>query len=308
MSKDLTSRLEIALAAMPGWAGGRASAEALDGGILNSNWLVIHEGRRYFLKLFGVGSEQFIDRKLSNFAAEQAGSMQIAPRVIRYDAELKFEVIEFLEGYRASTNADFSRTEFLQAAVDLYRKFNGGAPLPVTKDVFAMTDEHINQGNAVNALRPRDFEWLLCQYRRARSAFAASGLDLVPCHNDPMPGNFMVMEDSEGCIADMKLIDFEFASNNERAYELAVFLAEMFVDEPTTLELIERYYGTVRPELVARIWVARAVADMKWGSWAVQQRQLSSWDFDYQKYGIWKYARARSLFDDPRWNMWLSAL
>jgi hypothetical protein len=39
--------------------------------------------------------------------------------------------------------------------------------------------------------------------------------------------------------------------------------------------------------------------------WAVQQRKLSSWDFDYQKYGIWKYARARMLFNDPRWNDWL---
>lgn len=308
MSTDMTPRLKIALASMPEWADGRAIAKVLDGGISNSNWLVSHEGHRYFLKLFGIGTEQFVDRKLSNHAAEQAASMEIAPRVIRYDAELGFEVIEFLEGYRASTNADFSRTDFLQSSIDLYRKFNSGTSLPVTKDVFAMTDEHIDQGNSVHALRPMDFEWLLFQYQRAKSAFTASGLDLVPCHNDPMPGNFMVREDAEGRIADMKLVDFEFASNNERAYELAVFLAEMFVDELTTLEMIERYYGAVRPELVARIWVARAVADMKWGSWAVQQRQLSSWDFDYQKYGIWKYARARSLFEDPRWTMWLSAI
>jgi thiamine kinase-like enzyme len=106
-------------------------------------------------------------------------------------------------------------------------------------------------------------------------------------------------------IRDMKLIDFEFASNNERAYEIGAFLGETFTDEATTVEMIERYYGEVRQELVSRVWVARAVSDMKWGSWAVQQRKLSSWDFDYQKYGIWKYARAKTLFNDPRWNDWL---
>lgn len=117
-------------------------------------------------------------------------------------------------------------------------------------------------------------------------------------------GNFMVRMSGDE-ILDMKLIDFEFSSNNERAYEIGVFLAEVFADEETTLEMIERYYGQVTPGLVARVWVARAVADMKWGSWAVQQRQMSGWDFDYQKYGIWKYAPARLLFDDPRCNDWL---
>ena len=32
----------------------------------------------------------------------------------------------------------------------------------------------------------------------------------------------------------MKLIDYEFASNNERSYELGVLFAEMFFDEKLT--------------------------------------------------------------------------
>jgi thiamine kinase-like enzyme len=103
----------------------------------------------------------------------------------------------------------------------------------------------------------------------------------------------------------MKLVDYEFSSNNERAYEIGVFLGEMFIDPSTTQELIERYYGQMRRDLLGRVMVARAVADMKWGSWAVQQRQLSDWDFDYQKYGMWKYGRARMVFNHPEWADWL---
>jgi len=121
-----------------------------------------------------------------------------------------------------------------------------------------------------------------------------------------MPGNFMVKTDEHNHLLDMKVIDFEFASNNERAYELGVFLGEMFIDDERSYELIEEYFGTLREDLVARVFIGRAIADMKWGSWAVQQRQLSDWDFDYQKYGIWKYGRARKLFKDPRWSTWLS--
>lgn len=308
MSTAIPEQLKAAIAAMPGWDSQQVEARPLEGGLMNSNWLVTFQGVRYFLKLYGVGSEQFVNRGVADIAARRASDLEISPKVVHFSPEQGFEVVQFLQGYRASTNADFVRKDFLDSVIGLYRTFNSGEKLPVTKDVFTMTDEHLEQGAALQADRPADFDWLLLQYQRAKAAFMASGLDLAPCHNDPMPGNFMVNMDANDRLLDMKMIDFEFASNNERAYEIGVFLGEVFVDEPTSLELIERYYGSVRPELVARVWVARAVADMKWGSWAVQQRKLSTWDFDYQKYGIWKYARARALFDDPRWNLWLSQI
>lgn len=305
MSTATEDQINNAIAAVPGWDMSKVTRRQLDGGILNSNWLVTHDGTDYFMKVFGVGSENFVNRQLSFDAATKAHALGISPKVEYFNPEKGAEVVEFLKGYRASTNADFVRKDFLGSVIDLYRQFNSCDPLPVTKDIFEMTDEHLEQGDALGAIRPADYQWLLYQYTRAKQAFMASGLDIVPCHNDPMPGNFMVKLSGDDRILDMKLIDFEFSSNNERAYEIGVFLAEVFVDEQTMLEMIERYYGEARPELVARVWVARAVADMKWGSWAVQQRQMSDWDFDYQKYGIWKYARARMLFNDPRWNDWL---
>jgi len=290
------------------WRPERAQLQELTGGILNSNWLVSCDDKRYVMKVFGVGSENFVNRSLSHEAANQAYHLGLAPCPVYFNASTGFELTDFLSDYRACNNADFVHTDFLGAAIDLYRQFHHGAPLSQTKDVFSMTDEHLEQGEEIGALRPIDFAWLIYQYQRAKQAFMASGLDLVPCHNDPMPGNFMVQLSENGDILDMKLIDFEFASNNERAYEIGVFLGEVFADEDDTLAMIERYYGHTRPDVVARVWAARAVADMKWGSWAVQQRQLSDWDFDYQKYGIWKYARARLLFNDPRWNDWLRLL
>ncbi len=307
MKSELQKQLDAAINSVPGWTPDTVTAEILDGGVTNSNWMVTHEGKQHFLKLYGAGTESFINRGVSIDAARQAHKMGIGPNVLHYDPENGTEVVEFLSGYRASTNADFARKDFLGSVIDLYAAFHSGDALGETKDVFAMTEEHIEQARELGAQFPTDFDWLMKQYHKAKSAFFASGLDLVPCHNDPMPGNFMVRMNGDQ-IDDMKLIDYEYASNNERAYEIGVFLAEVFTDEKTSLEMIERYYGEVRPEIVARVTVARAVADMKWGSWAVQQRQLSDWDFDYQKYGIWKCGRARILFDDPRWDDWLRTI
>jgi thiamine kinase-like enzyme len=132
----------------------------------------------------------------------------------------------------------------------------------------------------------------------------ASGLDLVPCHNDPMPGNFLIAPGKP-----MKLVDYEFSSNNDRAYELAVMVTEMFYGEQQTLELIEDFYGTADWSMTSRVHVCSALADIKWGLWGCVNHQLTSaWDFDYHKYGIWKLMRARMKMADPRWALWVNAL
>lgn len=278
------------------------------GGLTNLNYRLRLNDRDYFVKIFAAGTAQFIDRQLAYEAAQQAHQLGIAPQVIDLDLAQGVEVVEFLTDYRPSRSADFSRLDFLQAAIGLYQRLHHAPMLSRTKTVFDMTEEHIQQGDQLGALRPHNFASLMHKYHQAKRAFLASGLDLAPCHNDPMPGNFMVNLDAEGQIQQMQLIDFEYASNNERAYEIGVFLGELFVDELTSMQLIEQYYGQLRNDLLARVNVARAVADMKWASWAMQQRQLSDWDFDYHKYGIWKYARANSLFQDPRWEDWLRAI
>jgi len=308
MSDATQAQLNAAIASIPGWDPQRAEFHPVIGGLSNSNWLIRYEGRDYFLKMFRPGSELFVNRGVADLAARRASDMQISPKVVHFDAANGFEISEFLEGYRPSTNADFQRSDFLSGSIDLFRQFHSGARLPYTKHIFDMVDEHLEQCASLKVLWPSDIDWLLAQYQRAKSAFFAAGLDLVPCHNDPMPGNIMVALDSQDRIKSMKMIDFEFASNNDRAYEIGAFLAEMFVDELPSLAMIERYYGSLRPDLVARVWVARAIADLKWGAWGLQQRQLSDWDFDYQKYGIWKFGRARSLFNNSLWNFWLSQI
>lgn len=78
----------------------------------------------------------------------------------------------------------------------------------------------------------RDAEVILTKYRQVKSAMLASGLDLVAFHNDPPPGNILI-----GDGLPMKLVDYEFASNNDRAYELAVLVTEMFYGEQQVMKL-----------------------------------------------------------------------
>jgi thiamine kinase-like enzyme len=298
--------VEAAIARVPQWRGRTAQYVSLVGGLMNQNWLVEIEGetRRFFVKVPGAGSEMFINRVTANEAARNAHAIGVAPEVIFFDASDGLEVSEFLEGYRACTNADFGDPAIRSDALALYRRVHAGPRLQQTKTIFDMIDEHIAQGRELGSAFPVDMAWLEHRYAQAKAAFLAAGLDIVPCFNDPMPGNFLIGADP-AAPKPMRLIDYEFASNNERSYELGVLFAEMFYDERLTEDLVAEYLGERRSDMVARVVINRALADLKWASWAVVNRRLNTWDFDYQKYGAWKYMRARDIMYDPRWEAWL---
>lgn len=301
--------IEAAIGRVPQWQGQSIQYAALVGGLTNQNWVVEVAGDpcSYFVKVPGEGTDLFIDRVTANEAARNAHRIGIGPAVVFFDPADGLEVSEFLTGYRACTNADFGDPAIQSDVLDLYRRFHAGPCLAQTKTIFDMIEEHIDQGRQLGSQFPPDMAWIEHRYRQAKSAFLATGLDLVPCFNDPMPGNFLVGTDPSAP-RPMRLIDYEFASNNERSYEFGVLFAEMFFDAPTVERLMETYCGVLQPAMVARVMVNRALADIKWGTWAVVNRKLKDWDFDYQKYGAWKYMRARDILLDPRWNAWLRAI
>lgn len=294
--------LEGVVGTIPGWAGRQGTYARVPGGISNYNWRVAlsNEKRRYFLKIPGKGTELFVNRQASNEAACRAHAAGIAPKVVHFDATSGVEVSDFLDGFRATTNVDFLSLDVRRKVVGLYREFHRATPLSLGKTIFDMIDEHLQQLAAVGASTPADIDWLQRQYGNVKAAFLASGLDIVPCFNDPMPGNFLVNGNG-----DIKLVDFEFASNNERHFDLGVWFGEMFFDEEVVLELIEEYFGRVTAWSLSRIMTMRALADLKWACWAMIQEQISELKFDYHKYGTWKFVRARSLMHDPRWAMWM---
>ncbi len=131
-----------------------------------------------------------------------------------------------------------------------------------------MIDESLDQARRLNADLPEDITWLEHCYGQAKAAFFASGLDLVSCYNDPMPGNFLIRDGAQ-----MKLIDCEYASVNERAFELGLLSAEMFYDEAVTSRLIELYYGRFGADVFARVCISRALADLRWDSGGRQSKE-----------------------------------
>ena len=299
--------VERAIKSVADWQGLELFYAPVGGGLSNSNWRISLRGseRSFFMKIPGAGTEAFVDRSAASEASRVAAELGIGPEFVHFDVKSGVEIIEYLDGYKACTNGDLKRPEISSQIVGLYKTLHAGNPLTLTKTVFDMIDEHFDQAQQLKAKLPPDINFLIAEYEEIRSALNASGLDIVPCHNDPMPGNFLVADGR-----DMKLVDYEYASNNERAYELALIATEMFYDEPQIMDLIETFYGSTEWPVVSRVNVCSALADIKWGLWGCIKKELNDdgWPFDYQKYGLWKLMRARFKMSDRRWGLWVASL
>lgn len=165
-----------------------------------------------------------------------------------------------------------------------------------------MIEEHFDQVRQLDGHWPLDHDWLLRNYRQARAALEASGLDLVPCFNDPMPGNFLIGDDKS-----IKLIDFEYASNNERLYDLAIWSGEMFYSEATDCEIIEEYFGRYDKAHHARFIVHKALADIKWSTGDGTKPDIDPRFRLLQVRNLEAYARPLD-HPRPRWPLFLKAL
>ena len=303
-STDQARMVEQTIGRIAQWRGRQISYAPVFGGLMNSNWRVRVDEEDFFVKIPGPGSEAFIDRDTTHIAGMRAGEAGISARHVAYFPDKGIEVIEFLDGYRACTNGDMKRPDILASVRRVQSAFHGIQPLPSTKTMLDMVDEHRVQAAQLKVTMPANFAQVMREYDAAKSAFLASGLDIVPAHNDPMPGNFLIADGKP-----MMLVDFEFASNNERAYELGLTLCEFFCDEQRIHESVEDLYGRAEWATLARVQACIAIADIKWGLWGCVNQQLNdTWDFDYHKYGTWKFARAAAKIADPRWPQWISAL
>ena len=298
--------LQQSFARNPEWAGRDFTHEPVSGGLTNYNFKLRIDGvdGEVFAKIPGPGTEAFIDRNAANLAAVQAAAAGISPRVYFLDEDTGVEYSEFIGSeYRTATTLDFQDMETFGKVMDVYRIWHATPPLPDTKTMFDMVDEHHDQVKSDNIELPAFATEVLANYERAKQRYQAAGLQLVAAHNDPMPGNFLL---SDG--RPVKLLDFEYAANNDVAYELGVLFAEMFVSEDDSRRLVERYLGRFDEQFFARVMISRMIADTKWGLWGLINNAVRNEEFDYYKYGAWKLYRTFLVSRHPDFENWLEQI
>lgn len=299
--EQLTSRL----IELPGWTWQDLdSVSAVSGGISNLNWRVGTQSvGDLFVKVPGLGADDFVDRRLTHTANVQAALADVAPAVLYYDEASGVEVFEFLDGYRGLSHSEISSSTAAFDMIDVYRKLHRQPLLGVKRTVADDIDDSLRIFAEQAMVLPPWGTQLLHAWRRAWQAISASGFDLVPSHNDPNFTNMMFAADKP-----MRLVDYEFCSDNDPAYDIGTFLGIFSIDDARRYELLEDYFGRYDFATDARCHLLAAGMFIRYGLWCLVQAHTRDSDFDYEKYGLAYFVDALAIQADPRWESWVAAM
>lgn len=293
-----TLRIQDAIAKVSMWSGRPVWHERIAAGITNLNWRIVlgEPEETFFLKIHGAGTESYIDRVVAHLAAIKAGDAGIAPRLLFYDPVDGIEV--YLDGYRSCGVPDTQNPTIRENIMRAYKAVHTTQSLSVAKDGFAQMDQHLNRLRQMNAELPHDFEQMPWQRGRAECAIRASGMDLTACFNDGYVSNYLFNDRLE-----VKIIDWEYAANNDPYWDLMMFSWDKFYTDPAgRREPIEIYDGVYREDVAARIHLYLGIASIVWGLWPTYQSVTSSIPLDFGKYADLIFARGHIAMAVPDWE------
>ena len=301
----IKTNIDEAIARVADWKGKEIKVSPVAGGITNPNFKVNVDGKDFFLKIPGAGTD-FIDRDNCHAANMIAAETGAGPQVCCYFEDTGVEIFEWLDGYRQVTFGDIYNEKIFVKIAENISKFHNieGKTLPLKQSIFEQSWDMIDRAKKGTYLPPwhDKMEYLL---RTIEDAMQKNGELLKPCHNDFWTNNMMYNEQKD----DLKIIDYEYASMSDPYFDIGLLSTINYYTEEMDVKLCKIYHGGVFDEVgFAKMKLFKIVGDIKWAYWALQQAINSDVDFDYMNwYGI-KLARLQYLWQDPRLDMWLDML
>ena len=235
----MTADVAAVLERIPGWAG--ATVERLEGGSMNTSWLVEFAGRRAVLKLDSQARRRpYITRAQEARAQRQAASAGLAAESLWHAAT--GILTQWLPG-KALEPAELEHPATLDALAAALRRLHALPRLGHVYD-FAAWARHYR-----TRLTTPDAE------QRSALAFLERlrlpGV-LVPCHNDLVPGNLLLQgRRSTGRAGGIGFIDWEYAGDNYALFDLAALIAEYELDKERRGRLTTAYFGGDAPPQAA---------------------------------------------------------
>lgn len=252
-----------AIARIPGVEPAKARYRALGQGFSNRSWLVEAGARKLVLRLDTPHAAALgLDRRTELAVLREAGKAGLAPEIVFAELEAGLLVYEYLPG-RSWTAGDLDRAGKLEALAALLGHVHALPRSGVAFDAVGAAERYVRilHGGELAGFA-----------RRCRDIVAGSPPpeERACCHNDVVAGN--VLE-----TPDLRLIDWEYACDNEPLFDLACCIAYHDLDDGQGDVLLSAYAGAHMPEAGQRLSIQLRLFDaLQWLWLAVRETSMPS--------------------------------
>jgi len=293
------SVIEAAVSKIEDWQGKNVSIELLSGGLTNTNYKAIVDGKPYFVRVPGESTELLaIDRKNEHFNSKAAAEAGVGPKVLYHLPEFNVMVLEFIEGKTMSKDAlkaPGMPTRMSQAIKQLH----AGPRFLTDFNMFRLTEYYLKICAERSIPVPDGYIERMPIVEQIENAMSVNPLPTVPCNNDLLGENYI--DDGNS----LRLIDYEYSGNNDPCFELGNTCQEMEFDEARIQEVCAAYFGSVSAGKIARMKLNMIMSDVGWGLWAAIQANISKIEYDFWGWAIERWGRAVEKMDSTEFPAWL---
>jgi thiamine kinase len=238
----MSSELEAldALALIPDWDSGTTTLEQFKGGLTNRTFLIRRGAERCVLRLNADSTEAVAsDRSCELAVLRSAAQAGLAPDIVFSDIERGILVTEYLPD-PVWSSSDLQDRDNLLAIADLLRKVHALPECGMRLDLnlsAARYEEFLERRHGLHAHASRCVEVI--------AAIPVSE-QLVCCHNDIVADNIISS-------APLKLIDWEYACDNDPLFDLASLIGFHNLDKKLSHTLLDAYCGGANAEMRERL-------------------------------------------------------
>lgn len=300
---------EAVIARIDAWKGHEVRYEELGGGITNHNYIVWIDGgpekggKKYVMRVPGMGTDMFIDRNVERECMIQADKVGVGPAVAyQIDPEGAL-VIDFVEGEIMHPDTIAGHPERIKQVVKTVKVFHDNAEFANEIHIFDMLRRYTKIARDNDVAMPDELESLLLVMDDIEKAMDRDPVPYVACHNDLLSENFIVDADGK-----MWIIDWEYGGKTDPFFDLGDFVMEHPLSRDEERLIIETYCGGMDERLFGRLMLYKIVSGVWWGVWAMIQKKFSQIDFDYMDWGMERIVnRSQAGVDDPDYPKWLAA-
>lgn len=276
---------------LPIWTGD-ISAQPLDGGITNVNYLVSDGSAKYVVRLGTDIVEHHVMRFNELAASRAAHAAGLSPAVVH--AETGLTVIKYIES-TTLTEADVRSPGMIERIVPLIRQCHHEVPKHLRGPALIFWVFHVirdyaatlRQGNSPHIAQLSD---LLDINEKLETA--AGPFDIVFGHNDLLAANFL--DDGNR----LWLIDWDYAGFNTPLFDLGGLASNNALDAVQETHLLELYFDAqVTDDLLHRYTAMKCASLLRETMWSMVSEQSSKLDVDFAAYTSENLGRFRRAYD-----------
>lgn len=256
------------------------------GGLTNYNYIMNIKGIDYVIREPGGMTEQIIDRKIERVNNNIASEFGVNSDSLYFDEHSGIKISIFLKNSKNMAQADPCSFENLKTVSDLLKNIHS---FPTNfSNHFDWQKELSKYELLIQQLHGEFF----FDYRILRDQllnFIQENIkttNLVPCHNDTVPENFII--DDTGRTF---LIDWEYSGMNDPCWDVAAYILESKLSKEAIDQLIQNYFcHPLTPMEDVKIKSYMMAQDLLWTAWALIRHYNGD---DFLEYCYIRYERFR---------------